>query len=55
MLVIGALLGSLLMWWFFFVPPLVALVVAIFGVRRARRFLGETRPNPPRPGPGLHA
>ena len=38
LLLIGTVGGSLLMWWFLFIPPVVALVVAVFGFRRAKGF-----------------
>jgi hypothetical protein len=43
MLVIGAVGGAALMWWFFFIPPLIALVVAAFGLNRARKFAVRSR------------
>ncbi len=41
LVVVGAVPLGLFMWWLFFIPPVVALVVAVFGVVRARRFARE--------------
>ncbi len=40
LLVVGALPLGLLVFWMF-IPPVVAVLVTVFGVRRARRFARE--------------